>query len=97
MGAEAVLLRRLEAAAHVPARLVVTVASWMAHASASRAALRRVGAEWRRSVRSVAGGEVRSGRAVPAARAAGFARSDLFFRVGTADRCGGEIPSAKVF
>ncbi|CAL4971081.1 unnamed protein product [Urochloa decumbens] len=34
-GGEAALLRRLEAAAHVPARLVLTVASWMARATAA--------------------------------------------------------------
>jgi hypothetical protein len=43
-GAEAALLRRLEAAAHVPARLVLTVASWMARATASRAAPPAAGA-----------------------------------------------------
>ncbi|XP_062223934.1 B-box zinc finger protein 32-like [Phragmites australis] len=32
-GGDATLLRRLEATAHVPARLVLTVASWMARAS----------------------------------------------------------------
>jgi len=32
-GGDAALLRRLEAAAHVPARLVLTVASWMARAA----------------------------------------------------------------
>ncbi|CAO2037361.1 unnamed protein product [Urochloa humidicola] len=36
-GGEAALLRRLEAAAHVPARLVLTVASWMARAAAAEA------------------------------------------------------------
>ena len=36
-GGEAALLRRLEAAAHVPARLVLTVASWMARAASHRA------------------------------------------------------------
>ncbi|CAN6237298.1 unnamed protein product [Urochloa humidicola] len=36
-GGEAALLRRLEAAAHVPARLVLTVASWMARATAAAA------------------------------------------------------------
>lgn len=35
---EAALLRRLEASSHVPARLVVTVASWMARAAARAAA-----------------------------------------------------------
>ncbi|TKW37723.1 hypothetical protein SEVIR_1G066532v4 [Setaria viridis] len=34
-GGEAALLRRLEATAHVPARLVLTVASWMARAAAA--------------------------------------------------------------
>ncbi|XP_039834572.1 uncharacterized protein LOC120695367, partial [Panicum virgatum] len=36
-GGEAVLLRRPEAAAHVPARLVLTVGSWMARAASHRA------------------------------------------------------------
>ncbi|XP_039803817.1 uncharacterized protein LOC120667894 [Panicum virgatum] len=36
-GGEAALLRRLEATAHVPARLVLTVASWMARAASHRA------------------------------------------------------------
>ncbi|CAD6247892.1 unnamed protein product [Miscanthus lutarioriparius] len=36
-GGDAALLRRLEAAAHVPARLVLTVASWMARASCTAA------------------------------------------------------------
>ena len=37
-GGDAALLRRLEAAAHVPARLVLTVASWMARAASRPAA-----------------------------------------------------------
>jgi hypothetical protein len=37
-GDAAALLRRLEAAAHVPARLVLTVASWMARAGSRPAA-----------------------------------------------------------
>jgi hypothetical protein len=40
---EAALLRRLEASAHVPARLLVAVASWMARAAGRHAAPAREG------------------------------------------------------